>query len=187
MTVVKIEAHPKQANLIVVHAGPDSAAMMGGFQPARWQPKAKAYWLAVEHLEAFQRYLDHHGGTLVDERATGGAVGPLPECQACGQPARRGVELRCCPACGATWAPVVHEAAHMPGAIHTTCLRCGRDQRGRHARCGNCGELMPEPIAAAPRPVITGPAHTRLDDPVPVGQVLDDQQLLPLDAQEATP
>lgn len=186
MTIIKIEAHPKQGDLVVVHAGPDAAALMGRFQPARWQPKTRTYWLPTSHLDAFTRYLDHEDATLVDERGTGGAVGPLPECTGCGQPARRGVELRYCPTCGEPWAPVVHAAEHMPGGIRTTCLRCCREQHGRLTRCGNCGELMPPPATSAPRPVITGPVHTHLDEPVSVGQVLDDQQL-PLDAQEATP
>lgn len=181
--IVKIEAHPKQPDLIVVHAGPDTAELMGRFQPARWQPKAKAYWLPATHLDAFVRHLDRAGATFVDERGSGGAVGPLPECTHCGHPVRRGVEPRFCPGCGAPWTPVVHEAEHMPGAVRTTCLRCTREQRGRFERCMNCGDLMPAPVAAGPRPVIVERPREHLDEPVTVGQVLDEQQL-PLDPQE---
>lgn len=183
--IVKIEAHAKQHDLVVVHAGPDAAALMGRFQPARWQQKAKAYWLPTSHLDAFTRYLDHEGATLVDERGTGGATGPLPECTTCGLPARRGVELRYCPGCGAPWAPVVHEAEHMPGGARRTCLRCTREQRGAAARCGNCGEFLPPLAVDPPRPLLVETVREQLADPVHVGRVLDDQ--LTIDTPEETP
>lgn len=189
--IVKLRKHPKHDAMCVLETPPDLAHTMGLFGPARWSSKDRGYLLEadqVDNLETFLRLNGQH--RLVDERDAGEtravALGPLPECGTCGQPAHRAADLRCCPTCGATWNPVVHVPTHRVGALRSTCLLCHRTQAAGLTRCGNCGELMPPPITAAPRPVITGPAHTQLDEPVSVGQVLDDQQL-PLDAQEANP
>jgi hypothetical protein len=192
MTIIKIESHPTRGDLLVVHAGPDASAVMGPFGPARWQPKSRAYWMPAKDLESFVRHLDREGATLVDERATGGGPsGPLPECRHCGQPARRGVELRHCPDCGGRWEPVVHASGIGDDAARTTCPHCGRAQAGNFPRCQHCGQMMPVRDVTTVRPVIPARPKTTLADPVTFGQVLagtDPDGQLPLvpDAQEAT-
>lgn len=188
--IVKLRRHPKHDAMCVLETPPDLAHTMGLFGPARWSAKDRGYLVEAEQIDNLETFLRLNGQhRLLDERDAGDerpvALGPLPECAECGQPAHRAADIRYCPGCGANWDPVVHVAGHRIGALRSTCLRCNRTQTAGLARCGNCGELMPPPIAAAPRPVITGPAHTHLEHPVSVGQVLDEQQL-PLDAPEAT-
>jgi hypothetical protein len=190
--IVRIEHHPKQPNLLVVHAGPDAGPMMGGFGPARWQAKSRAYWIPTPDLEKFIRYLDLKGATLVDERAVGGPSGPLPECRACGQPAKRGAELRFCPACRARWEPVVHASAIDDDTARAHCPTCGRAQAGNFDGCQHCGQVMPVRDVTAVRPVIPARPKTALADPVAFGQVIegtDPDGQLPLapEPAEATP
>ena len=186
--IVKLRKHPKHDAMCILETPPDLAHTMGLFGPARWSAKDRGYLIEAEQIDNLETFLRLNGQhRLLDERDAGDqrsvALGPLPECRHCGQAAHRAADLRFCPDCGAPWDPVVHTAAHRPGTLRSTCLRCNRTQTAGLTRCGNCGELMPPPVAAGPRPLIVETVREQLTDPLTVGQVLDDQQL-PLDPQE---
>lgn len=180
--IVRITTHGRTKGVVLVHTPPDLAHAMGLFQPARWSPKANAYLLGEEHLGAFRRHLGRHDAQVVDERSDGvddveKFAGPLPECSACGQAATRqqALALNRCPGCGAAWRPVVHQLTGPAATYVVECPVCGRRQRAGFAFCGGCGAPAEPPPPAAPRPLLPEPERARLEDPVTVGQVLDDQ------------
>lgn len=57
----------------------------------------------------FAKHWEPKGPTPITA-SSGGTPDPLPECAACGQPARREVSarLQTCPSCGKPWVPYVH-------------------------------------------------------------------------------
>lgn len=158
--IVRITTHGRTKGVVLAHTPPDLAHAMGLFQPARWSPKANAYLLGEEHLDAFRRHLARHDAQLVDERQGEDTrekfTGPLPECSACGQPAshQAALSLNRCPACGAAWRPVVADTPAATGSWTPPqqCPACGRRQREGWAFCGGCGAAMAAPPAPGPRP-----------------------------------
>lgn len=158
--IIRFTAHRTNADVVVVHAGPELAEFMGAFPAARWQPKSKTYWLPTEQLDIVGRHAARCGHILVDDRKEPDEperfTGPLPECSACGQPASRkaALSLSRCPACGPAWRPVVADAptSSTGWTPKVECATCGRKQRAGWAFCGGCGTPAPPPGPPGPRP-----------------------------------
>lgn len=117
-----MQAHKRHERVVTVHTPFELKSMMGGFEPARWDPDGRCYLLEIEHVEAFVRFVRIHGGhQVLDDRPRDGgvALGPLPECSSCGQPASRKVALTLskCPGCGDWWRPVVFDPVAARGVV----------------------------------------------------------------------
>lgn len=182
--IIRIRRHPAHPATVILGCGADANALMGRFGPARLSPADHGYLLAEAAVPDLLRFLTHHDVTAIDERGEAPDesrpkfTGPLPECEACGQPASRqaAATLRVCPACGAPWRAAVLSAAHTPTvAVAGVCGACGRRQRGAFRYCGDCGAPMPAPAPAGSpptgfeRPVFERPAG----DPMLFGEAIE--------------
>lgn len=180
--IIRIETHPSDRDFLVAHTPPDFAHHMGRFAAARFSQKLKGYVINAELLDQLRTFARHEGASILDERDRGAAekfAGPLPECRSCGQPSSRkaSLALNRCTNCGDVWHPVVYEA---PGSASTRleCTSCGRRQQLGGRFCGNCGADMPAAPPPAPRPIEI-PNRPHNQDPLPIGQVLAEQGLIP--------
>lgn len=157
--ILKIRSHTTVPTMVVIDAGPELASFMGGFGPARWQRDSRCYWLEVEHLEAFRRYVGISEHTVVDTRSGSSSdgekfSGPLPECWHCGQPAARStaMSLGFCPACGREWEPWVHQPTpRAETSAVAACEVCGHHQPARYGFCGKCGCTITRPLTPVAR------------------------------------
>lgn len=168
---VVIRSHDQSAQLVYLDTSPDLATVMGKFRPARYVgARGGAYVLTASNLGLFADFAKHHRLQVVDERGSVAALGPLgreaplPECDRCGQPARRGSRLAHCPGCGNRWQPI-EITEHWRDASTDTCPTCATRQPAGYGWCIRCGAAMP---AHTPMAVISR-GHT---EPVPIGAVL---------------
>lgn len=117
--IIRISKHKLHDGIVIASVPYELNAMMGRFEPARWDGDVKGYLVEDQHIETLTRWAKTHGGHhVLDERPRLHNVevsGPLPECSECGQPASRKVSmsLLVCPDCGAEWKPKVFR--EVPG------------------------------------------------------------------------
>lgn len=112
--IVTLKSCPDNDGIALVAAPVEMNQVMGGFASARFDLERKGYLIEDKHVPAFERYIKHTGNRLVDDRKAARTTPgtwvpePLPECVACGAPARRttSARLSSCPSCGQSWVPV---------------------------------------------------------------------------------
>lgn len=111
--IIRLHKHKRHDEIVMLSTPHELASMMGRFEAARFDSESKCYLLEAEHVEAFTRFAQIHGGhQVLDERPRRTGIeqsGPLPECSNCGRPVSRKTSLVLgqCPACGAPWTPMI--------------------------------------------------------------------------------
>jgi len=170
----RLTRHPRDETSALLNIGPAHAKTMGLFAPARWASDLKAYLVNDENVDSLIRFLALQGVHVTDDRSRGGgdALGPLPECANCGQPAKRDREPEHCPDCGKPWQSVVFTQTRgfdwRPDP--RTCTVCLTEQRGTFRFCQQCGAVMPDPVHV----VKPTPEREHLDDPQPIGEAVEE-------------
>lgn len=170
-TLATLSAHPTDNRTLLLRTPPGLADQMGRFEPARYDAAHRAYLLHVDHVEALHRFAAAIRLHVVDERTRPpGERTLMPECAACGQPARATRQPARCPACGEPWiARYVNPGTGHGEHVRQTCGDCGHTQRGgRFPYCGSCGAAMPPDL---PKPHVEIPRQ-RLKDPASLAETV---------------
>lgn len=163
---------------IAVPPDPNAHKFMGRFEAARRTDSGR-YALPADQADNFAKFALLASWQVTDQReqANHEALGPLPECVHCGQPAKRFDDHekrtphqppKFCPDCGAPWESRIVKVVEQDLHATQTCQACGHTQLGAFPRCSNCGAELapPEPLAVPQRP--------NLPDPVPVAETVWD-------------
>jgi hypothetical protein len=179
--VIRVRRHDRHGGLVLLDSAPQLAETMGRFPAARYVGHRRgAYELPTALLGDLEAFARVHDVLLIDDRDAPepaasstrvvGHARPVPECAACGQPARRDRQPDHCPACGATWRALEHQA-HVEAEDREQCARCLAMQPHGFDYCQRCGTALthqarPPAVVAAPRQHLT--------DPLPIGAAVDE-------------
>lgn len=178
MTVIgRIQAHPHDADCLVLVVPFEFNHEMRKFGPAILAPELKGYVLHDMHMTSLRSFADRSNLHLIDERSH--ATGPkplMPECTSCGQPAPLTNQPTWCPACGERWIPKFISGDNRQTYGRVRCTACDNEQVARFRTCGKCGAMMPKPPRGVdpPKAIADRP---RLDDPKRLGDVLPELDL----------
>lgn len=191
--MVRVIAHPNDADWLLLKArGDDIHTAFGSFGPA--QRTDDGYVLHRDNMPALKTWARFHDVLVLNEvREQGERTRPV-ECGnvvawltptggdatehdpsavpvICRAPYPFGNLPRFCGACGQPASPVIFEDVEPVTGVR--CDGCDRVVRGGAKFCPRCGAVLPAWNGERRQPVIPDAPRERLEDPVPIGAMVD--------------